>query len=261
MGGQGQVCGAALQRKVVQAQIFVGLVRQFDSLLGKERLVVRVAEHAPGAVVKLDAAAACGVQVADDSAVGGGDILQKLFVVRVDGVSVFAVILAVELGQQLGRGGHRLAGDAVFILELLDELVMLNKGVILAADLTTDADRTVGRFLTLEVVAVVQFDFVDASKAPHKVQVPVAAAELAIRDGVVAGALLLFDQQGDLLVFNGGQLVTGDLADLELGTGIFDGLRTQEAAHKIITERGTQCCHNTIPLYVEFCLFWLIGTV
>ena len=261
MGGQGQVCGAALQRKVVQAQIFVSLVRQFDSPLGKERLVVRVAEHAPGAVVKLDAAAACGVQVADDSAVGGGDILQKLFVVRVDGVSVFAVILAVELGQQLGRGGHRLAGDAVFILKLLDELVMLNKGVILAADLTTDADRTVGRFLTLEVVAVVQFDFVDASKAPHEVQVPVAAAELAIRDGVVAGALLLFDQQGDLLVFNGGQLVTGDLAGLELGTGIFDGLRAQEAAHKIITERGTQYCHNTIPLYVEFCLFLLIGTV
>ena len=81
---------------------------------------------------------------------------------------------------------------------------------------------------------------------------PIAAAEFAIGDGVVAGALLLFDEQGDLFIFHSGQLLAGDLAGLELGAGGLDSLRTQEAAHKIVTERGAQCSHSYVPLYVKF---------
>ena len=71
---------------------------------------------------------------------------------------------------------------------------MLDKRMIFAADFAADADGTMGGFLSLEVVAVVQLDLVDTGKAPHKVQVPIAAAEFAIGDGVVAGALLFFDK-------------------------------------------------------------------
>ena len=82
---------------------------------------------------------------------------------------------------------------------------------------------------------------------------PIAAAELAVGDGVIARALLIFDQKGDLLVFDGGQLIAGDLVGLERGAGIFDGLRAQEAAHKVVTERGTQRCHN---VYLSMRKFW-----
>ena len=180
--------------------------------------------------------------------------------VGVNSVGVFAVILAVKLGQQLGGSRHRLSGDAVLVLELFNELVMLDKRMIFAADFAADADGTMGGFLSLEVVAVVQLDLVDTGKAPHKVQVPIAAAEFTIGDGVVAGALLLFDEQGDLFIFHSGQLLAGDLAGLELGAGGLDSLRTQEAAHKIVTERGAQCSHSTVPLYVNF-LCSSIGTV
>ena len=129
---------------------------------------------------------------------------------------------------------------------------MLDKRMIFAADFAADADGTMGGFLSLEVVAVVQLDLVDTGKAPHKVQMPIAAAEFAIGDGVVAGALLLFDEQGDLFIFHSGQLLAGDLASLELGAGGLDSLRTKEAAHKIVTERGAQCSHSYVPLYVKF---------
>ena len=58
--------------------------------------------------------------------------------------------------------------------------------MIFAADFAADADGTMGGFLALEVVAVIQLDLVDTGKAPHKVQMPIAAAEFAIDDGVVA---------------------------------------------------------------------------
>ena len=106
----------------------------------------------------------------------------------------------------------------------------------------------VGLF-ALEVVAVVQFHLVNALEAPHEVQVPVAAAELAVRDGVEAGALLLFNQQFDLCIFNFGQGSPVNLTGLELGAGVFQGLGAQKAAHKIVTERGTKVCHGNLLLF------------
>ena len=106
-----------------------------------------------------------------------------------------------------------------------------------------------GGFLALEVVAVVQLHLVNALETPHEVQMPVAAAELAVRDGVEPGALLLLNQQLDLRIFNFGQGGPVDLAGLELGAGVFQGLRAQKAAHKIITERGTKVCHGNLLLF------------
>ena len=126
---------------------------------------------------------------------------------------------------------------------------MLHKGVVFAGDLPAELDGAGGGLLALEVVAVVQLHLVNALEAPHEVQMPVAAAEFAVRDGVEPGALLLLDQQLDLRIFNFGQGGPVDLAGLELGAGVFQGLRAQKAAHKIITERGTKVCHGNFLLF------------
>ena len=114
---------------------------------------------------------------------------------------------------------------------------MLYKRVVLTADLTTHFNGTVGSLLTVEEVAVIQFHFLNAVEAPHEVQMPVAAAELAIGDGVITSTLLLLDEAGDFLIFHRGQRSMVDLASLELGTCLFQVLGAQEAAHKVITER------------------------
>ena len=157
--------------------------------------------------------------------------------VRVNSIRVFTVVLAVQFGQQLRRGRHSLAGDAILILKLLNKFVVLYKRVVLTADLTTHFNGTVGSLLTVEEVAVIQFHFLNAVEAPHEVQMPVAAAELAIGDGVITSTLLLLDEAGDFLIFHRGQRSMVDLASLELGTCLFQVLGAQEAAHKVITER------------------------
>ena len=124
---------------------------------------------------------------------------------------------------------------------------MLYKRVVLTADFTTHFNGTVGSLLTVEEVTVIQFHFLNAVEAPHEVQMPVAAAELAIGDGVEASSLLLLNEAGDLFIFRSGQGGAVDLAGLELSAGVFQVLGAQEAAHKIVTERRFQFSHIIKP--------------
>ena len=109
--------------------------------------------------------------------------------------------------------------------------------MVLTADLTTHFNGTMGSLLTVEEITVIQFHFINTVEPPHKIQMPVATAKLAIGNGVITSTLLLLDQAGDFLIFHSGQRGTVDLAGLELGTCLFQALGAQEAAHKVITER------------------------
>ena len=136
---------------------------------------------------------------------------------------------------------------------LLDKFVVLYKRVALAADLAAHLDGAVGSLLTVEDIAMIQFHFINTVKSPHKIQMPIAAAEFTVSDGVITSALLLFDEAGNLLVFYSGQCGMIDLTGLELGTCLFQVLGAKEAAHKIVTERRFQLCHIVKPsLYVNF---------
>ena len=86
---------------------------------------------------------------------------------------------------------------------------------------------------------MIQFDVSDALKAPEKVQVPVAAAEFPVGEGMQPGGFLLFDEFRDFLVFHLFQVQSGDLASGELGPGLFQPGRAQETADDIKTERCT----------------------
>ena len=130
MGCDGQAFRAVFQCQIIQAQILGSDILDLGMGLLQEILVIGVADHTPSAVVELNVAAADGVQLLDNGAVGGGNILQQLLMVGINGIGIFAVLLAVQFCQQLSRSRHGLAGDAVLILKLFNELVVLHKGMI-----------------------------------------------------------------------------------------------------------------------------------
>ena len=72
--------------------------------------------------------------------------------------------------------------------------------MVLTADLTTHFNGTMGSLLTVEEITVIQFHFINTVEPPHKIQMPVATAKLAIGNGVITSTLLLLDQAGDLLI-------------------------------------------------------------
>ena len=155
--------------------------------------VIGVAEHTPGAVVKLNVAAACFVQFLNDGAVSGGNILHQLLHVRINRRCLDAVVLAIQFGEQLRRCRYCLLDDGIFIFELLHEFEMLDKRMIFAADFAGHFDRTRCGFLAVKEVTVIQLDFLDTVESPHKVQMPIAAAKFAVCDGVITGSFFLCD--------------------------------------------------------------------
>ena len=54
--------------------------------------------------------------------------------------------------------------------------------MIRAGKLAGQLDRTLGCLLAMKLVAMLQFDMLHAIESPHKVEMPIAAAELAISD-------------------------------------------------------------------------------
>ena len=93
--------------------------------------------------------------------------------------------------------------------------------MVLTADLTTHFNGTMGSLLTVEEITVIQFHFINTVEPPHKIQMPVATAKLAIGNGVITSTLLLLDQAGDLLIFHSGQRGTVDLAGLNWARASF----------------------------------------
>jgi len=99
MRGNCQTFRAVFQCQIVQTQVLCGHILHFGIALLEEVLVIRVSDHAPCAVVKLDIAAASGIQLLNDGAVGGSNILNQLFVVGVNSIRIFAIVLTVQFGQ------------------------------------------------------------------------------------------------------------------------------------------------------------------
>ena len=94
----------------------------------------------------------------------------------------------------------------------------------------------------------------DAVEAPHKVQMPRGAAELAVRNGVIAGFLLLVHQIDDCLVFDGLQRGGIDLSVLKIQTRLLQLCRAQKAADMVISKGRMFFAHNKFS-FAYFYLF------
>ena len=92
----------------------------------------------------------------------------------------------------------------------------------------------------------------DAVKPPHKVEMPVAAAELAIGDHLQAGGLLLSHQVANGLVLDGLKPLGIKRACRIGSAGILYGLRTKKAADDIGAKRRVRLnrsAHRYLPLH------------
>ena len=83
-----------------------------------------------------------------------------------------------------------------------------------------------------------------AVESPHKIKVPRGAAELAVGDDVVSGALLLGDQLPDRLILRRFQLVGANLAVLKVRPRLLQLRRAKKAANVVIAKRGVCFAHD-----------------
>ena len=142
----------------------------------------------------MDVAAARGIQVGNHGAVCYGNGIGELFVGLIDGTqALLLAITAVEcdFGERLDRRRNGLARDLALTLERLDKFEVLDERMVLAANGTGYRGGVGGSLLIVKHVARARGAALNAVESPHKIEVPVAAAELAIGNHLQAGSLLL----------------------------------------------------------------------
>ena len=113
-------------------------------------------------------------------------------------------------------------------------------------DPVADLERRCFRLCALEGDGPMRgADLLDASESREEVEVPVAAAQLAVRHGMEAGGLFLRDEVADGRVLGRSERRSGDLAARGGGALLFERRRAQEAADDVIAEGGIfLCCHE-----------------
>ncbi len=114
---------------------------------------------------------------------------------------------------------------------------MLDERVVLTGN-RTRYHRGIGRgFLIVEHIALAARAALNALKAPHEVEVPIAATKFAIGHNLQARSLLLGDKVANGRVFHSLELVGINNARVEIGTRLFQHVGTKKAADDIATKR------------------------
>ena len=221
---------------------------------------IGVAVDAPGAVIKLDVAAACCVQVGDHRAISGCDGVGKFLIGLID--SAQALLLAVaaverNFGERLDRRRNGLPRDLALPLERLDKFKVLDERMVLAANGAGYHGGVGCGLLVVEHITRTRGTAFNAVKAPHKIEVPVAAAKLTIGDDLQAGGLLLCHQIANGIVLDGLKAGSVEFTRDIGGTGVLYSLRTKKAADNIGAKRRVRLnrsAHRYLPLH--WLLYW-----
>ena len=235
-----QIVGLARDGGIVECHAQLAHLLQVNRAHAGLGHKVAIAIDAPGAVIKLDIAAACGIQVGNHGAICCGDGIGELFVGLVDGAQTLLLAIAAverDFGERLNRRRNGLTRDLALPLKRLDKLEVLDERMVLAADGTGYNSGVGGSLLIVEHIARTRGTMLDAVKPPHKVEMPIAAAELAIGDHLQAGGLLLCHQIANGLVLDGLKPLGIKRACRIGSAGILYGLRTKKAADDISTKR------------------------
>ena len=156
VGGDGHVCRAVDQRQVVYAQVLLRLRFGRGTRGANGCLEALVHQRAPGAVIKLQVAAAGGVEIADNGAVRGADVLKQLILIGVDATRALGGGgVAIELQQQLGGRGDGLLGDVAGLLKRLHKGEVVDKGMVLSRDLAGEDGGAMRGLLAHKEIAMV----------------------------------------------------------------------------------------------------------
>ena len=249
-----QIIGLALDSRVVERHAQLAHLLQIDRTHAGFGDKIGIAVDAPGAVIKLDVAAARSVQVGDHRAISSCNGVGKLLIGLID--SAQALLLAVaaierDLGEGLNRRRNGLARDLAFALKRLDKFEVLDERMVLAANGTSHHGGVGGSLLIVEHIARTRGTALDAVEPPHKVEVPIAATELAVGNYLQTGSLLLGHQVANGLVLDSLKPLGIERACRIGSAGVLYGLRTKKAADDISAKRRVQLgrsAHRFLPL-------------
>ena len=203
MGCHEQVGRPALEGQVVHLQQHVFHVVEIEAQTGIALRGGLADDGAPGAVVELQEAAACGVELTDEVLIDGGDVLDQVFEVGVDCDGAGVVVGHDELLEELRGRGDRELGDGLAVLKLLDAAEIVDERVWFRGELAgQEYPVEPGRHAVECDVAA--FLVRHAAEAPEEVQMPEGAVELAVGDDMIPQLLLLVSQFANQLVARAG---------------------------------------------------------
>jgi len=237
VGVDSQSFWLAFDGKVVHLQILQGFLFKGEAVAHLCFPVITIHNHSPGAIIQLDGAATGCINLLEEGAISLGNILNQLGGVRIELAGILGILATKQFGKKLCRSRNRLLclEDILILgiqlLKLLHKQEILDKRMILASNLAGQLDRTLGCLLAMKLVAMLQFDMFHTIESPHKVEMPIAAAELAIGDIRQAMRLLLLDDLSNQTVFDAAKVGGRNLAISKLGSCFFQLCRAQIAAH------------------------------
>ena len=148
-----QIVGLALDGGVVERHAQLAYLLQVNRAHAGFGDKIGIAVDAPGAVIKLDVAASCCVQVGDHRAISGRNGVGKFLIGLIDSAQALLLTVAAierDLRERLDRRRNGLACDLALLLKRLDELKMLDEWVVLAANGTSNHGGVGRRLLVME---------------------------------------------------------------------------------------------------------------
>ncbi|CDN44821.1 hypothetical protein BN871_FQ_00030 [Paenibacillus sp. P22] len=220
-------CGA------VHLRVELGQIIQIGACGLEPVAELRIAQHAPGAVVELDAAAAGVVEGQDRVAVSAGYVRSQVMDRGIDGIRAGFVLRTEQLRQQLCRRRDRLARDGIRARCGQQEPEVLDERMAAEGDPAGQPGRLGARFHAFEQIALRHGRFFHPVQMPHEVEMPPGPAELPVGYGLQSDLLLLGDQGQDLPVLDRAQLLGAELSGFMAAARFLQCLGAEEASHHV----------------------------
>ena len=237
------ICWFTLDCQVVDADELLYDLLEAGLVCSEDDERVWINADAPCAVVELDVSAAGVVQVLDDLPVARCDVLDEVLLVRVDLLGLLEVVRDDHLEVELRWSRNCLLCDCLFVLELLHELVVVDKWVVVDGELPCEVGVVNEGGLAVEHDALLGLAVADAVEGPHEIEVPRRPAEFAVCDAVEAELLLLVRQLRDELVFNFLKLLSVDFSLFKLLPRVLELCWSEEGADVVVAE---WCVHYVV---------------
>ena len=237
VGIDSQPLRLAFDGKVVHLQILQGFLFKGEAVAHLCFPVITIHNHSPGAIIELDSAATGCINLLEEGAISLGYVFNQLGGVRIELAGILGILATKQFRKKLCRSWNRLLcledifALGIQLLKLLHKQEILDKRMILAGNLAGQLDRTLGCLLAMKLIAMLQFDMFHTIESPHKVEMPIAAAELAIGDIRQMMRLLLLDDLCYQTVFDAAKVGGRNLAISKLGSCFLQLCRAQIAAH------------------------------
>ena len=96
-----------------------------------------IAEGSPSAVIQLDVSTTSRRQILDNGAIGSCNVLNQLFLIRIDFERVFCILASEKFGIELCWCWNRLTSHYPRTLKLLHKFEMLHKGMVFTRDFSS----------------------------------------------------------------------------------------------------------------------------